>query len=77
MIHRKVFKVNRKVFICMHITYLLGLHGVAESDMTEGFSLTHNISSKHIKEKFIATVKNRQIDLVVKDFKTISSSKYF
>ena len=45
--------------------------------MTEGFSLTHNISSKHIKEKFIATVKNRQIDLVVKDFKTISSSKYF
>ena len=48
-----------------------------ESDMTEGLSLTHNIPSKHIKEKFIATVKNRQIDLVMKDFKTISSSKYF
>ena len=45
--------------------------------MTEGLSLTHNIPSKHIKEKFIATVKNRQIDLVMKDFKTISSSKYF
>ena len=53
------------------------VHGVAESDMTEQLSLTHNISSKHIKEKFIATVKSRQIDLVVKDFKTISSSKHF
>ena len=61
----------------MHITYPHGLHGVEESDMAERLSLTHNISSKHTKKKFIAIVKNRQIDIVVKDLKTISSSKHF